>query len=758
MTNIRKFVPKDELDANVRIEKFISHAKHNYMGVIGLNADKFEKGTWSFDLRILGGKRPKNSHIKFNRFENEAKRGGSEINTEHLITEPIASYFKALLLHRLIIAPTQLISDLNIIIRALEFALRERLADSATPVLLESDDFDRASILVTEGADASAYRRGVFIEKFVEIINELNLTPKAIKWSNPFQKPVEHGLSISKEAENRRQEKMPSDISIRSILQMAIWCLDGDLADHLPVVSFNAEGEQVIHRGEYGNQTYGPLVLGHALCALGLNSRVAELSLMPFNPESFTITKGELDSDGVAEDEDRFALKWVPVKGGSPMVKPFAKAFAPLVELIVRKLKEFSEEPRRIAKHYEKHPDTLYLPEDMEYLRAKKWLSSDDVSIIAGLEPRSVAYWSKDKAIEYREVDASQPGKVKFEYLFADVERAMVNELPSGFPYLNGSLKYSEAMFVCFNKQAAATYNTCRVIPSVFKPAHFENSIGIRVTEGHHKTIFDIFNFYEEDGSRININTHDFRMFWHTQLKHEGVSELIAAYAAGRADPNQNEHYEGMEPFAIAKKSFDVVDLSKSKDFEFGALALVHEALSCSVKHDSKGKQSVVSFSKNSIVTFNKDSEGFDIQGCHMTDYGICGHNYASSGCQKFLDCLSCDELHCIKGIKEFELNAVVKAVKLKAQLREYMEQVSSDVEDDIPHADKWLDMAKAQLNKLEWLINDFYKDPSVPSGAVVQLSADMKNTSMLAESIIEGAGVLINARDSKSRLGFFAK
>lgn len=757
MTNIRKFVPKEEFDANQRIEKFISHAKYNYMGVLGLSDDKFDKNTWSFDLRILGGKRPKQSHIKFNRFENEAKRGGeSEIELEHLINEPLASYFKALLLHRLVIAPTQLISDLNIIIRALEFAIRERLADSASPVLFETADFIRASKLATEGAEASAYRRGMLIEKFVDIINELKLNSKAIEWSNGLKKPIEQALSISSEAEKRRQQKMPSDISIRSILQMAMWCLDGELADHLPVSSFNSNGEEISYKGHYGNQTYGPLVLGHALCALGLNCRVAELALMPFNPESFTITKGELDADGVAEDEDRFALKWIPVKGGKPMVKPFAKAFSPLVELVIRQLKEFSEEPRRVARHYEIHPNTLYLPKDLEYLRAKQWLSSEEVSSIAGLAPRSVAFWSKGKSIEYREIEATQPGKIRFEYSFSDIERALISELPIGFPYLNGALKYSEAMFACFDKQTAATYNTCRVIPSVFKPANFENSIGIRATESHHKTIFDVFNFYEEDGSRITINTHDFRMFWHTQLKHEGVSELIAAYAAGRADPNQNEHYLGTDPFAVSKNSFDIVDLSRTKNFEFSGLALVHEALSSSVKHDSKGRQSIVSFSKNSIVTFDKKSEIFDIQGCHMSHYGICGHNYASSGCQKFLDCLSCSDLHCIKGIKQFQENAIVKAKNLKALIQEYMEQVAVDVEDEVPDSDNWLLMAKTQLEKLEWLINDFYNNPIVPAGSVVQLSADKRNTSMLAESIIDEVGILITNRDSGPKLGFY--
>lgn len=119
------------------------------------------------------------------------------------------------------------------------------------------------------------------------------------------------------------------------------------------------------------------------------------------------------------------------------------------------------------------------------------------------------------------------------------------------------------------------------------------------------------------------------------------------------------------------------------------------------------------------------------------------------------MKCLECDDLHCIKGIKEFQVNATVKAEKLKLLIEEYIAQVTDDVKQDIKGADTWLNSAQSQLSKLNWLIDDFYNNPSVPEGAMVQFAPDLKNTSMLAETIIERTALLIEKRNSNGNFSF---
>lgn len=745
MNNISKFIPKGLIETKANIEDFITYARNNYMSVIGLCPKDFDLPIWSFDLKLLGSKRAKNAHVKFAKLEFKAPRGGGiELQAEILINENFRNFLKALFLHRLLVEPTQLISDLEVVLRNLEFAVRTRIKHEPLPEDLILDDVHFAAANYSKDAPESAYRRSVLMCSYLAYINECSLAVKKIRWSNPFSKPISKRMDMSAEAAKKRQEKMPSLRSLHVILQMAIWALEDQLDKQLPIVEKSLGRRNVAVDLTKANETFAPRVLGIALSVLGLNCRISELVHMPSNPESFTLSKGELDDDGVPEDEDRFALKWLPVKGGNPMVKPFAKNIAPLVELIINKLKSISQGPRELALYYEKNPQRLYLPENLEYLRSKQWLSQEMLSLIIGVLPRGVLSWAKSNSIEMVQVPAKQPGRFKFVYSFKSVESYLLSLLPKSFPYINGNLKYSNAMFTSFYKQSAYNYKTCYVMIDYFDQQVFEKSIGLKDSEPDHKTIFEYFGFYEENADFINLDTHEFRHLWQTLLKHAGVSESIAAYAAGRRDKRQNANYDERPPKPAAELSFSIIDKTKSGDFKYSALAIAHEVLSIAVKAESLGTESIVSYGKNSIVTFGKENGSFNVQGCHMTEYGVCRHNYVSSGCPKFKQCLECDELYCIKGIKSFEYNARVKAEELRKNLVEYKKYLLEDKADEVDGVDKWLSLTTKQLAKLDLLINDFFNNSSVPLGSVVQVSPELQGTSALADALVQRLGELM--------------
>lgn len=146
-----------------------------------------------------------------------------------------------------------------------------------------------------------------------------------------------------------------------------------------------------------------------------------------------------------------------------------------------------------------------------------------------------------------------------------------------------------------------------------------------------------------------------------------------------------------------------------------------------------------------------KDNGALNVQGCHLSSYGMCNQNYISSGCRKFMECLDCDKLLCIKGVKLFEENAQKKAEELRARLKEYQQQIIEDVEDGIEGADQWLAKTKRQLAKLEGLINEFYMNKSIQNGSVVQLSPDPRHSSALAITLIDKLGLVMDSRNSAS-------
>lgn len=545
------------------------------MGIIGLSKKDFDKSVWTVDMRLLGQKRAKSAHIKFTVHEEVVPRGEISPNEEQLIKGAFLDFSKALFLQRLINGNFQAVSDLMTVIKALEFVVRKRLGDKSHPSSITKDDVIKADNLVAELAGESAYRRSVLLQTLVKIMDELQVLARPFSWRNLRSKPRELRMDISAEAEQRRQEKMPSQKAIRTLIQLAMWALEGAMYKRQPIETTDDAGLSSSRLRICSDEKDGPIVLGLVLDAIGLNCRISELAMMPHDPESFTLSKGELDSDGMAEDEDRFALKWKPIKGGAQMVKPFARQFAPFAEMIINKLKELSSEARKVAKHYEHSPCKLYLPPDLEDLRNKIWLTKNDAATIIGIEDASLPQWAKSNKVTTNYHDTYG----EHVYQFVSLEAALLKLLPKGFPYVAGKQKYSESMFCCFYNQSHATRGTCKVIPSNYKQSAFEQAVTVRKTVKNHQTIFERYGFYEDDGSKIDLGTHEFRHFWQTQLKKAGVSELIAAYAAGRADANQNEAYDLRSPSEFADLSFDIVDKSKQSVFEQSALAVAHEVL-----------------------------------------------------------------------------------------------------------------------------------------------------------------------------------
>lgn len=751
MNNITLFVPKDELSALAQIEGFISYAKSNYMGVIGLKSVDFDSLVWSVDLQFLGGKRAKMAHVKFTTHGTKSPRGPVEPSANILIQEPFLSFFKAVFLHRLVHSRTQALSDMLTVIKVLHHVVCQRLGERAHPSLFLRSDFIAADIVLEELAPESAYRRAVGLSVLLDLMNDNFLFAKPVSWKNQRDKPIEMRLDISDESEKRRVEKMPSMKAVISLIQMAMWALDGELYMKIPVDLTENEEWSFDRKREYCDEKDGPVILGMALGALGLNCRITELALMPFNAESFTLAKGELDSDGIAEDEDRFALRWKPVKGGAPMVKPFSRELAGFAKLIVGKLKRLSEQPRRVAKHYECNPSVLYLPSELEYIRKCTWLTEMDASKLVGIDVGSLDVWCERNSVRRKRGGFGEGGEEVL-YEFSSLENALLEKLPKGFPYVFGGVKYSDLMFCCFYNQTHAGRGTCKLIPSRFRQDTFEHVLTERKTVEAHCSVFEKYGFYEDDGAKIDVTTHEFRHFWQSQLKKAGVSELIAAYAAGRADIKHNEAYDLQKPREVAGMSFDIIDKSKESLFELSALAIAHEVLGGVIDRESSGRSVVVSFSKNAIVTFDGDSGVLNFQGCHLTDFGVCRHNYISSGCQKFMDCIDCDELLCIKGVVQFEENAIRKAEELRSRLSEYQKQVAEDVVDGVKGADQWLEKTIRQLEKLDRLIGDVYLNKSVKKGSIAQLSAGQKDTSSFAQALIEKLGLILNRQSGRGR------
>ncbi|CCD40948.1 FIG00959391: hypothetical protein [Candidatus Paraburkholderia kirkii UZHbot1] len=411
--------------------------------------------------------------------------------------------------------------------------------------------------------------------------------------------------------------------------------------------------------------------------------RIGEVLYLPINCE--------VRQKREKSDDDAYGLRWWPAKGAAPMVKWIIPSVAEVVEGAVGKTRQLTEEARKVARWYEENPTQLYLTEDTEHFRAEEWLSMADVGEIIFAEPvdRNVpGAWCNTNHIRKHKF-----GGKKTYVRFADVETAVLRQLPKGFPVADEAtgLKYSDALFVIQRNALEATKARYRCVIERVTHPHIHNRLGARSTTGI-RSIFDRCGFYEPDGSPIRVNTHQFRHYLNTLTQAGGLSQLDIAKWSGRKDVRQNRYYDHETPAAIVARIRTAVGDDTRM---FGPLA--------------KGL-------RVALITRDEFAR-LKVPTAHPTDFCYCIHDYVMSPCQMHRDCLNCGKQVCVKGTAEKEKRiwqAHAEATRLLAMVEQ------ADVDGECG-AGEWVEHHKAQLARITALL-DILDDPTFPRGAVIQL------------------------------------
>lgn len=415
--------------------------------------------------------------------------------------------------------------------------------------------------------------------------------------------------------------------------------------------------------------------------------------------------------------EDAYGLRWWPAKGADPGVKWVVPSMASVVQEALRKIRGVTEEARRIAKWYEEYPGRIYLAPDVEHLHDQEWLSLAEVAEILGLSDRSAANaWCRAAKIATSKRDG---GKRVFAR-FAGVEKAVLGMLPRGFPILDKAtgLKYSEALFVVRRNELGAQRGTYRCMIEAVGVGQINTGLGNRAEHGY-ESVFTRLGFTEPDGSPITLTSHQFRHYLNTLAQVGGLSQLDIAKWSGRKDIRQNEAYDHMTPTAMLQKIRDAVGDDNQM---FGPLAELPKRVM--IRRDE--------FARLVIPT------------AHTTDIGYCVHDYTSSPCQVHMDCIHCQDLVCVKGDEE-------KTALLRQRLdeaRDLEDKATAAQEDGYFGSDRWAEHHRSTVERLSQLVA-ILDDPSVPDGAVIQLS-----TPNMASRIAQAAADRLPRLDNELAAG----
>jgi hypothetical protein len=356
----------------------------------------------------------------------------------------------------------------------------------------------------------------------------------------------------------------------------------------------------------------------------------------------------------------------------------------------IKRIRELTTESRELAKWIEATPDKFY-----RHPNCPNVMENEPLSIIHDSQALGLAS-DTNKAARAFLIGCKLEAKDSVHTL-SSLWQYVLTRQPKAFPWLSKEkgIKYSNALFCMQRNLLHARHGVSPVI--LWPPTNniFNNDLSPRLSlDADHKSIFDRHEYKSSDGGRIKMTSHQVRHLLNTIAQRGGLSQLQIAKWSGRAEAKQNRTYNHMS-------EYEMVSLAEELDTSltlFGPAGEVAKSIPISIQE------------------FNTMEKG----PVHVTEFGVCVHDFTMSPCEKYRDCLNCTEQVCIKGEKG-------KLDRIKERLNEVERQyivASKAMDDGEAGADRWFEYHKITLHRLKELVS-ILEDDSVINGSQVKLKND---------------------------------
>jgi hypothetical protein len=650
VVDIVLFTPKAEVDAAINLEGFIAMCR-NQLSIFGAGLP-FDDDIW--DITEWLGLKAKGNKRERLVFSNHATVKSS---SPTMMSESFRPFAKAYMRYMHGMRPTKSVGSRLAALRALEASLAEN-GNSPDVVRADAHIINRAAQIVGEHfTKAVAFRVGTQLEMVADFLTKNRLTTVPVHWKNFLKRPSDT-VRVGEEFDKRRQEKMPSKAVLEAIPK---------------VFRLAIEPSDVI-------------VTSVVAILLSAPDRISELLLLPNDCE---VTQKQGDGK-----DDAYGLRWWAAKGAEPMVKLIVSTMADVVREAISRIRQCTDEARVVAVWYETHPDKIYLPDNLEYLRSNEFLSMSEVGLILWTNdvqnPTSSNSWCKGNSVE---TTTEGRGRQQFAR-FADVERVVLAMLPVNFPFLDKGigLRYSDALLIIRKNELMDKKGTWRCAIEGVTVDQVNNRLGSASKHGK-KSVFERLGIVSDDGGALEVTTHQFRHYLNTIAQAGGLSELDIAKWSGRKDINQNAAYDHTTP---AQRVAQLREAVGDDCRMLGPLAELPKYIP--IRRDE--------FARLVIPT------------AHTTDFGYCIHDYTMSPCQLHMDCINCQEQICVKG-------DAVKMERARIRLAEgqmLLAKAEDATKSGYFGSDRWLDHHKTTVGRLTQLC-ELFDDTDVADGAFIQLS-----------------------------------
>ena len=406
--------------------------------------------------------------------------------------------------------------------------------------------------------------------------------------------------------------------------------------------------------------------------------RISEIMELPADCEH-----EELDSHGVM----RYGWRFYSAKGFGPNIKWIPDVMVPIAKEAIKRIKIITDEPRRLALWLERSPEQVFRHDLTPQVGDETPLTRQDVVLYIGMAGVSLKRAIRDGLYENSSRDPNFSPTLR--YLWDGA----LKKKPPNFPwaYKKKGIKYSNALF-CMHPSLLNSRKKAKVlelwIPTKF---NYGEDLSPRNDQRNHKTIFDRYGYRDVNGERIKATSHQNRHLLNTMANRGGLYQKTIAHWSGRANQRENLVYNHVTEYEVVAKA-EALDPSLSL---FGPVG----------EHNIRPPIT--------LRDLNLTERG----PVHITEYGACIHDYTWSPCQKFRDCLNCEEQVCIKGDQ-------VKLERIKARLAEVeidYAEAEKAIKEGFYGADRWYEFHEKTIIRLRQLV-DILENPEIHDGTQVKL------------------------------------
>jgi hypothetical protein len=442
---------------------------------------------------------------------------------------------------------------------------------------------------------------------------------------------------------------------------------------------------------------------------MGAPSRISEVLDLPVDCET-----EQVDSKG----NIRYGWRFYSAKGFDGNIKWIPTEMVSIAKEAIKRITQITEGSRKLAKWIETNPDKFYRHAQCPDV-------ADDYPLTGIQVCQALGFACDTKGVASNSLCNMGLRSKNGTYTLNSLWKYALSRQPKDFPILSTEkkIKYSNALFCMQRNTLHSTKGISPVILWVPDVGAFNNDLSPResLKSDKHRSIFDRYDYRDTNGNRLKVTSHQARHLLDTIAERGGLSQLEIAKWSGRADPKQNRTYNHMSEYEMVAKA-EALDTSLTL---FGRAGEIEKHLPITIQE------------------FNTMEKG----AVHITEFGVCIHDFTMTPCDKYRDCLNCNEQVCIKGENE-------KLVRIKARLSEVEQQFHAAqiaISEGLAGADRWYEYHKNTMERLLELVS-ILENPDLEDGAQIKLRND-KSFSPLRRAIESQISTKASNNSSEAKL-----